>query len=221
MKARLLSTATFVLTSIFMVLIASLSTGGILDACNQYTLSGMSHADCRSFWSTLLAGKKVTEGTYNMVAFALIFPRIEASLFLGHGLGGVYALLRLDKGSDSVAVIHFMQAVFFSCACGIHAHNSGLLPFEVDPNIRVAGKPFVPFCVVTGLLAALSWASFLLSQGATSKPTDGAFDHAKQAEEVRAKERAASLLQAQIRGKEVREQEALRKRRSSIGSAEI
>jgi hypothetical protein len=214
-NAKLISTLTLVLTSLFMVGLASLSTGGILDACNQMSLSGATHAECRAFFASAL-GKRPTELTKSLVAYALVFPRIEASLFLGMGLGGVYALLRLPKGTPAVAVVHLMQAVALTCCASIHAHNSGLLPLEVDPNLRLEGEPFLPFMAVTGALAALCWASLALSSGNIE-----AVDVVKQVEEAKATEKAAQLIQASLRGKEVREQEALRKRRSSIGSAQI
>jgi hypothetical protein len=118
--------------------------------------------------------------------------------------------------------VHLMQGMFFCCACYIHAHNSDLLPVEKDPNVRVEGAPYLPFMYVTGLLSLLSWTSFFLC---TSTPTvaDAALlvDHVQQAEEVRAKERAIQKVQAQFRGKTVREEETMRKRRSSVGTADI
>ena len=148
-----LSAVAFVATSIFCLGVASIGSGGILDACSQYGLAGVTHAECRSFWSGVL-GRHPTAQMKTMVAFAHVYARIEAALFLGLGSGSVYALLKL-RGNPAAAVVHLMQAVFFSTASLIHAHNSGFLPFEQDPNVRPEGVPFVSFVFVTGLLASL------------------------------------------------------------------
>ena len=146
--------------------------------------------------SAALAGKKVSEQTKSVLAFALVFPRIEASLFLGMGMGSVFALLKLKPGTAGVMVIHLMQGIFFVCACGIHLHNSKLLGFEVDPNLRVDESTWMPFAIMTGLLAALSWASFFVS---SKKVVE--VDFVAQAEDVKAQAAAATKLQAGLRAK--------------------
>ena len=90
----------------------------------------------------------------------------------------------------------------------------------MDPNMIVGGAPFVPFLGVTGLLAVLCWTSFLLSVN-SSAGTPVFEDHVQQVEDVKAKEAATVKLQAALRAKSVRDEEKMRKRRSSIGSAEI
>lgn len=212
----MISTVTLVCTTLFMCGLASLSTGGIVDACNQYSLAGTSKAECRNVFSAALAGKKVSEQTKSVLAFALVFPRIEASLFLGMGMGSVFALLKLKPGTADVMVIHLMQGIFFVCACGIHLHNSKLLGFEVDPNLRVDESTWMPFAIMTGLLAALSWASFFVS---SKKVVE--VDFVAQAEDVKAQAAAATKLQAGLRAKKVREEDSLRKRKSINATAEL
>lgn len=220
---KYVSTVAFVGTALFCLGVASLGTGGIVDACNQYGLASVSHADCRAFWAGAL-GRSPTAQAKSLVAFALIFPRIEAALFLGLGAGSVYAL----RNPTLAAAVHLMQAVFFSTASSIHAHNAGLLPFEVDPNLKLDGAEFVPFMAITGVLAALSWAGFVLSKGAAAGGAAAAklnrFTH-EPLSESQAKDKAARMLQgrAQARslGKEEREKTDARKRRSSIGTAQL
>ena len=48
-----------------------------------------------------------------------------------------------------------------------------------------------------------------------------AIAHAKEAEDVKSKEAATIKLQAAVRGKAQREEETMRKRRSSVGSADL
>ena len=214
--AKLVSTVTLVCTTLFMCGLASLGTGGILDACNQYSLAGTTKEECRAGFAAAL-GKKPSEQTKMLLSFALVFPRIEASLFLAMGLGGVYGLAKLAPGTASVAVIHLMQGIFFLCACMIHLHNSKLLPFETDPNLRADEGTWVPFAGLTGLLAALSLASFALCSKYASAP----IDHVAEVAAVKEKEQAVVKLQAGMRAKKVREEETMRKRRSSVGSADI
>jgi hypothetical protein len=123
----------------------------------------------------------------------------------------------LAPGTASVAVIHLMQGIFFCCACSIHLHNAKRLPFETDPNMYVDTATWVPFAGLTGLLAALSWASFILC----SKSGAAFVDHVAEVEAIKAKEQAVIKLQATARAKKVRGEESVRKRRSSIGSADI
>ena len=221
--SKLLSTVTLVLTSLFMLgLAAGLLSGGIFDACHQYAVvGGVTHAECQAFFAGAL-GKKPTEVAKTMVALALVFPRIEAALFLALGAGGAYTLATRAKGTPEVALIHAIQGIFFFCAACIHAHNSDYLPFAMDPNMVVGGAPFAPFIGVTGLLGVLCWSSCILSLS-PSRPADSSpvFEHMKQIEEVKAKEAASVKLQAALRGKAVREEDAMRKRRSSIGTADI
>ena len=214
--AKLVSTTTLVCTTLFMCGLASLGTGGILDACNQYSLAGTSKEECREVFTAAL-GKKPTEHAKLILSYALVFPRIEASLFLAMGMGGVYGMIQLAPGTGSVAIVHLMQGLFFSCACAIHLHNANVLGFDVDPNMMVDRGTWVPFAGLTGLLAALSGVSFILC----SKTKPLVVDHVAEVEAVKAKEQAAAKLQAGMRAKKVRAEESNRKRRASVGSANI
>ena len=69
---------------------------------------------------------------------------------------------------------------------------------------------------MTGLLAALSWASFFVS---SKKVVE--VDFVAQAEDVKAQAAAATKLQAGLRAKKVREEDSLRKRKSINATAEL
>ena len=213
--AQMLSTITLVCTTIFLCGFASLGTGGIFDACNQYTLAGVTKEECQGFFAEVL-GRRPTDEKKILVAFALAFARVKASLFLAMGLGGVYALFNSWPGTPSVAVVHLMQGLFFCTACGVHLHNANLLGFEVDPNLQVDGATFLPIAGLTGLLGVLSWLSFFLSNKPVSTP--GLMEEVSAVAE---KQEAATKVQAMLRAKKVRDEENMRKRRSSIGSAEL
>ena len=178
--ATLISTITLVLTSFFMVGGGSLQTGGILDACNQYSLSGVSHDKCEAFFASAL-GKQPSEPAITLIAFTLAFARVKAALFFAMGLGGVYALVKLAPGTPSVAVVHLMQGIFFCCACCIHMHNSKMLGFGVDPNMRAEEGTFIEITKITGLLGTLSWVSFTLCSSSSASGSSASSDGERRA----------------------------------------
>ena len=79
-----------------------------------------------------LQGHRRTE---DLVSLALVFPRVEACLFLGMGLGSVYAfILRLERGTKDMAAIHFMHMVWAVCVCACHSQNAGLFGMTPEKN---------------------------------------------------------------------------------------
>ena len=85
------------------------SAGGLFAGCKTFGFFDISEEQCQSIFSTFL-GSRATAAQKDLVSLALVFPRVEACLFLGMGLGSVYAfILRLERGTKDVAAIHFMQ----------------------------------------------------------------------------------------------------------------
>ena len=88
----------------------------------------------------------------------------RGSAGLGMGVGALYALLFLAKGTKEVAVVHLMQTVWATSVCLANAQNAGLLPTPAEANIDEANQSkLVPFVVITGVQALLSALAFLLS----------------------------------------------------------
>merc|ERR1712216_710762 len=103
-----------------------------------------------------------------MGTLSLVFPRVEACLFLGMGLGSVYAfLMGLARGTKDVAVIHFMHAIWAICVCTCHAQNAGLFGLTPEKNVMSSEK-LVPFVVLTGVQAVLYSAAFVLSSSSSA-----------------------------------------------------
>ena len=98
------------------------------------------------------------------LAAAISKARAENCFALGMGVGALYALLFLAKGTKEVAVHHLMHAVWGTSVCLANAQNAGLLPTPAEANIDgVNMARLVPFVVVTGVQALLAWLAFLVS----------------------------------------------------------
>jgi len=164
------STMTLVISSVaFLGLMQS--EGGLLDSCRSFSFFDVSTQMCREIGAGLASTGSAERG---WLALAISKARAENCFALGMGVGALYSLLFLSKGTNDVAVVHLMHAVWASSVCTANAQNAGLLelmgiPAEanIDPISQARLKPFV---IITGVQAALGIISFLLSSGrGTSK----------------------------------------------------
>ena len=155
------STGALVFNIMFMIVLVQ-SAGGLFAACNAMGFFEVSVAECEAMGSTFL--KRAGDMEKDLWTAALVFPRVEACLFLGMGLGSVYAFFLLARGTKEVAVIHFMHAVWAVTVCLCHAQNAGLFGMTPEPNV-LSGAKLAPFVVMTGVQAVLYWSAFFLTFG--------------------------------------------------------
>jgi len=160
------STGAFIFNFMFMIVLVQFMGGGLTNACNAFGFFDISLESCQSMGKTFL-GSRPTDAMKDFMSLALVFPRVESCLFLGMGMGSVYAFLFLARGTKEVAVIHFMHAIWATTVCLCHAQNAGLLSgMGVEPEANVlSSEKLAPFVVMTGAQAATYWAAFFLSNG--------------------------------------------------------
>ena len=80
------------------------------------------------------------------------------------GIGAIYALVFLRKGTQQVAVVHLMHAVWATSVCLANAQNAGLLPVPAETNIDVRSQENLrPFVAITGVQAFLDMTAFVLA----------------------------------------------------------
>ena len=166
MAAKIVSTVAFVFNFMFMIVLVQIISGGLTSACNAFGFFEISVESCHALGASFL-GRNPTEAQKDFLTLALVFPRVESALFLGMGMGSVYAFLFLARGTKEVAVIHFMHGVWALAVCLCHAQNAGLLSaFGVEPETNVlSSEKLVPFVVLTGAQALTYWTAFFLSSG--------------------------------------------------------
>mmetsp|Transcript_284 Transcript_284/g.825 ORF Transcript_284/g.825 Transcript_284/m.825 type:complete len:177 (-) Transcript_284:67-597(-) len=163
--ARSISTLAFVVSAVVHLGLVQ-SAGGLLDSCNAFGFVGVSAEECHAI--TTSVQRTGGQAEKDMLALAFAAMRGECCQFIGMGAGSVYALLFLSKGTDEVAVIHFMHSVWACIVQVVNSQNAGLLPFlpaaadEYDP---VSGAKLKPFLLLVGGQAVLYVAAFLLSRG--------------------------------------------------------
>ena len=98
------------------------------------------------------------------LALSISKARAENAFAFGMGIGALYALFFLPKGTKDVAVVHLMHGCWATSVCLVNAQNAGLLPVPAEANIDAASQAkLVPFVVITGVQAFLDLTSFLLS----------------------------------------------------------
>ena len=170
--ASYVSTAALVVNILFMLVLVQ-SAGGLFAGCGAFGFFDISKDKCESLFATFL-GRKPDEAMKDFATLALVFPRVEASLFLGMGLGSVYAFaFGLARGTKDVAVIHFMHGCWACAVCACHMQNAGLLKgLGIEPEANVlSSEKVMPFVVLTGVQDVLYWAAFYLSikSGAKAK----------------------------------------------------
>ena len=162
--AKIVSTFAFVVAVIFMIG-AVQSSGSILDTCLQggMSINKISYAQCREIGTSISqTGPKEAAYLTNL----LVIARVEATLFLGLGAGAIYALVLLEKGTEQVAVVHLMHAIWAIAVCLVHAHSAGYLGDQgVDPNVDQGFYKLIPIVSITGFQAVLYSVAFFLSNG--------------------------------------------------------
>ena len=162
--AKIVSTFAFVVAVIFMIG-AVQSSGSILDTCLQggMSINKISYSQCRQIGTSISkTGPKEAAYLTNL----LVIARVEATLFLGLGAGAIYALLLLEKGTEQVAVVHLMHAIWAIAVCLVHAHCAGFLGDQgVDPNVDQGFYKLIPIVSITGFQAVLYSVAFFFSNG--------------------------------------------------------
>ena len=169
--ASIVSKTAFVAISLFMIGLVQFVGGGLLSGYNPGAFFEISVDEGKTIIAKIInmassrAEKPTVEARF--AAAALIFPRVEAALFFGMGMGAVVSLAFLKKGTKEVAIAHLMHAVWGYSVCCCHAQNAGFLPIpsEIDPSVQPMLAPFV---VMTFTLGSLSAAAAYLSF--TAKP---------------------------------------------------
>jgi hypothetical protein len=105
-----------------------------------------------------------TQAEMGWLALSISKARAENAFAFGMGIGALYALFFLPKGTKEVAVVHLMHGCWATSVCLINAQNAGLLPFPAEANIDTASQAkLVPFVVITGIQALLDMCAFVLS----------------------------------------------------------
>lgn len=98
------------------------------------------------------------------LALAISKARAENAFAFGMGMGAVYALVFLAKGTKQVAVVHLMHGSWAAAVCLVNAQNAGLLPVPAEANIDAeSSAKLVPFVVITGVQAFLDISAFLVT----------------------------------------------------------
>ena len=123
-----------------------------------------------------LSGDKIGAGDAfrGWLALAISKARAENCFALGMGIGGVYSLLFLSKGTKEVAVVHLMHFVWAGSVCAANAQNAGLLhgPFGIaaEANIdKTSQDKLFPFVIITGVQCLLGVTAFVMSLGREKK----------------------------------------------------
>ena len=133
--------------------------GGLFDSCRGFTSVGVDLELCRA----------ITAGISHKgwLALAVAKARAENAFAIGHGVGAVFGLLFLRKGTREVAVVHLMHATWAAVVCLANAQVAGLLEryfgIPTEPGIRQMAHIITPFVFITGAQAVLYLVAFLLS----------------------------------------------------------
>ena len=143
------------------------SEGGLIDSCYSFSFFDISFDKCHQIGAAIAKAGPAEQG---WLALAISKARAENCFALGMGVGALYALLFLAKGTKEVAVVHLMHAVWATSVCMVNAQNAGLLPRPAEANIEPsAAAKLVPFVVITGVQAVLDVLAFLLSRSSVDE----------------------------------------------------
>ena len=173
--AALVSTVALLVSAIAMLGLMQ-SEGGIIDSCLSFSFFDISFEQCQQIGASIVKGGEAEMG---WLTLAISKARAENCFALGMGIGALYGLLFLRKGTKEVAVVHLMHGVWATSVCIVNAQNAGMLSFANIPaeaNIDAGSQTkLAPFVVITGVQAALDMSAFLLSSlsrpGKKSKTT--------------------------------------------------
>ena len=176
LSPRVFSTITLLLASVAYLFLMQ-SEGGLLDSCYGYSFFDVDTIKCRGIGAAIgLSGDKIGAGDAfrGWLALAISKARAENCFALGMGIGGVYSLLFLSKGTKEVAVVHLMHFVWAGSVCAANAQNAGLLqgPFGIaaEANIdKTSQDKLFPFVIITGVQCLLGVTAFVMSLGREKK----------------------------------------------------
>ena len=168
--ASFLSTLSLLLSSVACLGLMQ-SEGGLIDSCYSYSFVGVSTEHCRTIGANIVQTGEVEKGWYALVVSK---ARAENAFALGMGVGALYALLFLAKGTKEVVVVHLMIATWATSVCLVNTQNAALLPGVLaEANIDPASSSkLVPFVVITGVQAFLHLLSLLLSSRQEEKSSN-------------------------------------------------
>ena len=160
--ARAVSALAFVVSAVVHLGLVQ-SAGGLVDSCYAFSFFGISADECRAIGASV-RGAGQAEKDWLTLAFTSM--RGECCQFIGMGVGSLYALFFLAKGTKEVAVVHLMHATWACVVQVVNSQNAGVLPFlpaapEYDPISQAKLKPFL---VLVGVQAVLYSSAFLLSR---------------------------------------------------------
>ena len=141
------------------------SEGGLVDSCHSFSFFDVSTERCRAIGKIIADAGQDERG---WLALAISKARAENCFALGMGIGALFALFFLQKGTEQVRVVHLMHAAWAGSVALVNAQNAGLLtptaPAEV--NVDAASQEKLrPFVVITGVQFVLDITAFLLSSG--------------------------------------------------------
>ncbi len=156
--AKYISTASLVVAIVFMIG-AVQSSGAILDTCNQggMAINSISYTQCRDI-GTAIAKMGSLEAAY--LSLLLTIARVEATLFLGMGVGAIYGLVFCQLSER--AALHLVHAVWATAVTAVHMHSAGWFgDFGMDPNVDRTFYEAMPILIyIVGVQVVLYWAAF-------------------------------------------------------------
>jgi len=155
--AKYISTISLVVAIVFMIG-AIQSSGAILDTCNQggMSINSISYTQCRDI-GTAIAKMGSLEAAY--LSLLLTIARVEATLFLGMGLGALYGLAFCQLSER--AALHLVHAAWATAVTAVHMHSAGWFGnFSMDPNVDRTFYETMPIIYITGVQVVLYWAAF-------------------------------------------------------------
>jgi len=155
--AKYISTISLVVAIVFMIG-AIQSSGAILDTCNQggMSINSISYTQCRDI-GTAIAKMGSLEAAY--LSLLLTIARVEATLFLGMGLGALYGLAFCQLSER--AALHLVHAAWATAVTAVHMHSAGWFGnFAMDPNVDRTFYETMPIIYITGVQVVLYWAAF-------------------------------------------------------------
>ena len=155
--AKYISTASLLVAVAFMIGGVQ-SSGAILDTCNQggMGINSISYTQCRAI-GTAIAKMGSLEAAY--LSLLLTIARVEATLFLGMGVGAIYGLVFCQLSER--AALHLVHAVWATAVTAVHMHSAGWFgDFGMDPNVDRKFYEAMPIIYLTGVQVVLYWAAF-------------------------------------------------------------
>jgi len=102
------------------------SEGGLVDSCHGFSFLDVDFDKCRAIGAAIARAGQAERG---WLALAVSKARAENCFALGMGIGALYSLLFLAKGTREVAVVHLMHAAWAISVCAVGA-------VQADPSLK-------------------------------------------------------------------------------------